>query len=124
LFGVDQQETTNAQKANVQQDGKETDLESTFEGMMGRVLLVLALTISVVGAAAAQQLDQRDLYNEMIRNTAIGQSQQRSFSARPNPLGGYDYSNGLSSRRNPMGGQDFSNGVSCQPGPLGGYSCR
>jgi hypothetical protein len=99
-------------------------LESTFEGMMRRVFLVLALTISVVGAAAAQQLDQPDLYNEMMRNTAIGQSQQRSFSTRPNPLGGYDYSNGLSSRRNPMGGQDFSNGVSCQPGPLGGYSCR
>lgn len=47
-----------------------------------------------------------------------------AVSSRANPLGGFDYSNGVTSRPNPLGGMDYSNGVSCRPNPVGGVDCR
>jgi hypothetical protein len=51
-------------------------------------------------------------------------SDQSAFTSRPNPLGGFDYSNGVYSRPNPLGGYDYSNGASCRPNPMGGMDCR
>ena len=39
------------------------------------------------------------------------QGDQNTVTAKPNPFGGYDYSNGVTSRPNPQGGMDYSNGV-------------
>lgn len=51
------------------------------------------------------------------------QGDPNTVTAKPNPLGGYDYSNGVTSRPNPQGGIDYSNGVSCRPTPQGGMYC-
>jgi hypothetical protein len=57
-------------------------------------------------------------------NPVGGYDYSNGVSSRPNPAGGYDYSSGLSSRPNPVGGYDYSNGVSCRPNPVGGMDCR
>jgi hypothetical protein len=69
-------------------------------------------------------LDYRNcMYNEMLRARGQVSGGETGVSSRPNPLGGYDYSNGMYSRPNPQGGYDYSNGVRCRPNPLGGMDC-
>jgi len=51
------------------------------------------------------------------------QGDQNTVTSKPNPFGGYDFSNGVTSRPNPQGGMDYSNGVSCRPNPQGGMYC-
>jgi hypothetical protein len=53
-----------------------------------------------------------------------GPTTETTVSSRPNPIGGFDFSNGISSRPNPLGGYDYSDGRSCRPNPLGGTDCR
>ena len=65
---------------------------------------------------------QQCVYNEMMASTSANQSQ--TLTSRPNPQGGYDYSNGVTSRPNPQGGYNYSNGVTCQRNPFGGQDCR
>jgi hypothetical protein len=54
----------------------------------------------------------------------VPQLQHPYVSSRPNPLGGYSYSNGTYSQPNPLGGYSYSNGVTCRPNPQGGMDCR
>jgi hypothetical protein len=63
---------------------------------------------------------QRCAHNEMVGNAGSAPG----ITSRPNPQGGYDYSNGVTSRANPLGGFDYSNGVTCRRNPFGGLDCR
>jgi len=62
------------------------------------------------------------MYNEDMNASGIGPTYETS--SRPNPVGGYDYSNGIQSRANPSGGFTYSNGVTCVPNPSGGVDCH
>ncbi len=63
------------------------------------------------------------LYQQFMRASGPASRDAGQVSSRSNPLGGYDYSNGVSSRSNPLGGYGYSNGVRCRPNPLGGMDC-
>ena len=90
-------------------------------------LIVLALSVftyaDIAHASCAGSSNyQQCAYNEMMGNT--GGNSQQTITSRPNPQGGYDYSNGATSRANPQGGYDYSNGTTCRRNPFGGLDCR
>ena len=92
-----------------------------------KCLAMISICGALVGATPAfAACAPGDYYCQDLR--ALGNSRLNGddygVSSRPNPAGGYDYSNGISSRRNPLGGYDYSNGVTCRPNPLGGMDCR
>jgi len=86
------------------------------------ILLFAVVTTAYSPAAAIACTDfEHCAYNELVGG-AGGSSP--GITSRPNPAGGYDYSNGVTSRANPSGGFDYSNGVTCRRNPLGGMDCQ
>ena len=93
---------------------------------MLRTAIVLALSVFLCEQPFACTLGSIDYQNCAYRGLmgTAGGSSAPGITSRPNPEGGYDYSNGVTSRANPQGGYDYSNGVTCRRNPFGGLDCR
>lgn len=76
---------------------------------MSRIAIVASLSaILSVQAAASCNFGAVDYQNCLYREqmNSVPNPSATSLSSRPNPQGGYDYSNGVTCRRNPFGGLD------------------
>ncbi len=83
-------------------------------------IVLAGISVALTGPAEAACYSQNCIYREIIGASPT----PGGITSRPNPQGGYDYSNGITSRANPLGGYDFSNGVTCRRNPFGGLDCR